>query len=436
MRKRFDSVLLRLMLTQLALLVFALLTIGALLVVERNRLLAEQNTDLRAPAIIAAARNLPPAAWPDGAATLGIERHDSLPAGYKADVTRMPGVQAFMKEMLRYDMTFDDVRLSHSDGHFILWGHARWHDGPPVWLSGYAPRLWPHWSDSLLFAMALFCLVSAAMSWRFANRVTQPLAQLRRRMQAHAMAGIQPDEAGPPLVAGKHPRELIAIDRAYRQLAERLQRNERERALLLAGVSHDLRSPLSRIRLAAEMLPESPDNQAGVASITRNVDQADQLTASFLEFIRTGTVELNQRVDLAAVARQAVAQFDLSDLALRAHTPPSLWLEGAHGLLLERLIFNLVDNALKHGATPVEISVDQLGETAVLRVSDAGPGMPAKDAGRLMEAFSRGDVSRGLPGFGLGLAISQQIVVRLQGELAFGHESQRHQVQARFPLSR
>jgi two-component system osmolarity sensor histidine kinase EnvZ len=232
------------------------------------------------------------------------------------------------------------------------------------------------------------------------------------------------------------PPELVEIDRAYTLLAERLQRNERERALLLAGVSHDLRSPLSRIRLAAEMLPELPDNADGVASITRNVDHADRLTASFLDFVRTGAVHLTETVDVAAVVRAAVARFDRPAADLQARTPEHLVLQQAHALLVDRLIVNLVDNALKHGGTPVAVDLAQHGDDVVISVSDAGPGLPQGGAARLLEAFARGDASRGVPGFGLGLAIAQQIVVRLQGQLAFAQDGQRHRVTVSLPLVR
>jgi two-component system osmolarity sensor histidine kinase EnvZ len=238
------------------------------------------------------------------------------------------------------------------------------------------------------------------------------------------------------MASSQAPPELIAIDAAYRKLAQRLQRTERERALLLAGVSHDLRSPLSRIRLAAEMLPESADNAPGVASITRNVDAADRLTASFIEFIRAGVVPLNEVVDVAEAARRAVAGFDRSPHELSVCAPTSLLLQQTHGLLIERLVANLIDNALKHGRTPVEVEVARSDDAVVLTVSDAGAGLPTDGAGRLMEAFARGDASRNLPGFGLGLAIAQQTVERLQGDLSFLKRAGRHQVAARLPLQR
>ncbi|MFY8042882.1 MAG: sensor histidine kinase, partial [Rhodoferax sp.] len=272
------------------------------------------------------------------------------------------------------------------------------------------------------------------VSWVFARRVTGPLSQLSHRMQLHAHHGVDSPLPWPHMQSRKAPPELIEIESAYRLLAERLQRNERERALLLAGVSHDLRSPLSRIRLAAEMLPETADNAAGVASITRNVDHADRLTASFLEFIRTSTVVMDEAVDLAAVALEGVIGFERLEHELQLRSPDSVMLQRAHGLLVQRLIVNLVDNALKHGGLPVEVDIVEEDGWATMTISDTGPGLPQSGAGNLMEAFARGDASRGVPGFGLGLAIAQQVVVRLHGELHFTQDGVRHQVVVRLPL--
>jgi len=102
-------------------------------------------------------------------------------------------------------------------------------------------------------------------------------------------------------------------------------------------------------------------------------------------------------------------------------------------LLIERLIFNLVDNAFKHGGSPVQVDLLDQGGWVALTVSDAGSGLPENGAEQLTEAFARGDASRGSPGFGLGLAIVRQVVVRLHGELLFGQHQHRHQVTVRLP---
>jgi two-component system osmolarity sensor histidine kinase EnvZ len=434
--KRIDSLFARLLLAQLVLVASALLVFGALLAIERNQLVAPHMARLYAPYITAAVRAPQADALPEDVLQTGIQRHEGPPSGFKLKVSDMPAVQLFTQELNKYGVHLEDTYLERRQGQLILWSRVHVPGAAPVWLSGPIPSPLPAWATRMTVGLAVLGLVIALVSWTFSRRVTQPLEQLQRRMQTHASTGIQPADLVQTPHSNKGPPELIEIDKAYRLLAERLERNERERALLLAGVSHDLRSPLSRIRLAAEMLPELPDNAAGVASITRNVDHADRLTASFLEFVRAGAVELNETVNLAAAVRRVVAEFDHAGDQLSAQTPGSVLLQRAHGLLIERLIANLIDNALKHGGAPVEVVVVQSGEVALLTVSDAGPGLPQESAAHLMEAFARGDASRSVPGFGLGLTIAQRIVVRLQGELSFVQTGRRHQVTARLPLQR
>jgi two-component system osmolarity sensor histidine kinase EnvZ len=435
--RRIDSLYLRLLLVQVGLVATSLLVFGALLLIERNQVLAPQFAQIWAPRIEQAARAV---TVPAGAqATPGIWRHDRLPPGLKVWVRAMPAITEFDGVLAQSGVAVDDAWFVPEEGRLALWLHVRVAGAPAVWLSGELPRaVLPRWEPRMTVGVALLGLVIALVSNGLAKRVTDPLALLCLRMQDHARSGTPPPAQPAQMVDHGAPPELVAIEQAYLQLAERLMRNERERGLLLAGVSHDLRSPLSRIRLAAEMLPENPGNADGVASITRNVDHADRLTASFLEFVRASTVALNETVDLCAVARSAVAGFDRSPQELRVRAPRSLVLQGAHGLLIERLIVNLVENALKHGGVPVEVAVEMVerGDAALLIVSDTGAGLPPDSAGKLLEAFARGDPSRGAPGFGLGLAIAQQIVVRLRGELSFGRGASRHEVCARLPLQR
>ncbi len=432
--QRINSLFLHQLLAQLVLLSCSFLVIGGLLVVERNQLAAQEFAILLAPTIKLAQSAALTREIPVDGLGVSISRHAHLPEGLKLRVFVMPAVVSFVQALARRDVLVDDVWLSHGDGKLFMWAHLATPGAAPVWERGNVPSVLPSWAPRMTVGVVLLFVVTGWVSWIFAQRVTRPLEQLRLRMLSHAQSGGDPALAWPAPLDGKAPLELIEIENAYRQLAERLQRNERERALLLAGVSHDLRSPLSRIRLAAEMLPETGDNVAGVAAITRNVDHADRLTASFLEFIRASTVPLDEAVDLAEVARHALAGFGRPDHELRLRAPAHLLLQRSNALLLERLLVNLVDNALKHGGLPVAVEIVEQDGVAILSVSDAGPGLAQDGAGHLMEAFARGDASRGVPGFGLGLAIAQQIVVRQQGQLGFVQDGARHQVIARLPL--
>lgn len=434
-KKRVDSLFLRLLMAQLALVVCSMLVFAVLLIIERNQLIAPQLARMWAPRITRALDLLPtpPAqALVDGEA---IWSGEHLPDGAKLRIRAMPAVEDFTRELARQGVWIDDAWMSFAGGHLRLWLRLKTPQGRYVWLGGNVPgELLPQWAPRMTVGLILLALAVALVSHAIARRVTQPLAQLRLRMLEHAQTG----EAAVPAsgLSGRAPPELRAIDASYRQLAEQLQRNERERALLLAGVSHDLRSPLTRIRLAAEMLPETRANAAGVATITRNVDLADRLTTSFLEFVRASAVALDETVDLVAATRSAVESFERPAHELALQSMSSLVLHDAHRVLIEQLIRNLIDNALKHGGTPVRVDLSSDGDMAALTVSDTGPGLPPDSAGHLMEAFARGDPSRQVPGFGLGLAIAQRVVTRLHGTISFSKAGPLHQVTVRLPLQR
>ena len=436
---RFDSLFARLLLAQLVLVFSCVVIFGWFVIAERNSLQMPQFAEVWAPALTAAAARPPSIdTTPVLGLPAGIQRHAGPPTGARVEVAGWPAGKALREALAARGVVVDQIWFAVPDGKFSMWVHVPSPTGPGAWISGLAPSILPRWTIRTTLTFTLLLIVVAAVSWNFARRVTRPLDRLRQRMQAHALAGTEP--AQPPLASLNRgaPPELIEMDAAYTQLAQRLKRNERERALLLAGVSHDLRSPLSRIRLAAEMLPESADNQDGVAAITRNVDHADRLIGSFLEFVRASTLDLDleDEVDLAATARQAVARFERPGPALRLLAPDRLALRRAPGLLLDRLIVNLIDNALKHGRTPVVVEVLVDGGDALIRVTDAGAGLPPAEAEHLLQAFARGDASRGVPGFGLGLAIAHQVVTRLGGGLTFSQGSAGHRVQVSLPMTR
>jgi len=175
-------------------------------------------------------------------------------------------------------------------------------------------------------------------------------------------------------VSAEAPAEVLAIEADYNKLIARLRQSERERALLLAGVSHDLRTPLTRVRLAAEMLPVTPETQADLAIITRNVEHASLLIGSFLDFVRAGSLPMDETVDVAAVARSVILRFEREPSELRLELPGEdcLLLHRANGLLIDRLTFNLIDNALKHGRAPVSVSLGRDGRSLILDVCVTG----------------------------------------------------------------
>jgi two-component system, OmpR family, osmolarity sensor histidine kinase EnvZ len=297
----------------------------------------------------------------------------------------------------------------------------------PPWIGFESDLIETRLRERVVFAVVLVFALAVGASALIARRLARPLEALRARIAADdACAGPLPHASA----------EVEAIDQAWRQLRGSLDRQERERALLLAGVSHDLRSPLGRIRMAAELLPDTPGVAPRREAIVRNAALADRLVGSFLDHVRSGELPLNETVDLAALARAVVAQRPGTDGPLELDAPTALPVAPANAVLLERVIVNLLDNAFHHGRPPVRLEVGAKGRQAWIEVADHGPGIAPEQQAALLQAFARADASRGRPGLGLGLAVVQRVATRLGGTVVFttAADGQRHGVRVAWPL--
>jgi two-component system osmolarity sensor histidine kinase EnvZ len=406
---------------------FALLIVfSSVFYVERNRVVARLTAQRWAPALRAAAGLPEGTASAPSAFSLRVREQrpdDAIPANSWA--ARIVQLRATLRAE---GIPVDEVVFTRGVPRPLTWvavpaadGHVRWYGMQDEVVESYV-------AQRLLIALLLGIAAVAVASWVVARRLSRPLEALRRRIESHdAPAAAAPVDAGTPTV------EIDAIESAWVALADRLARQDSERALLLAGVSHDLRSPLSRIRMAAELLPETEGIAARRASIVRNVDVADRLIASFLDYVRAAELPLAATVDVVAVARHLLQARDEPADTLSLAAPERLDVPHAHELLLERLLANLVDNAMRHGKPPVLVRIAADERDAIVDVEDHGPGIAPDARERLTQAFARGDASRGTPGTGLGLAIVQQIVRRMAGTLSFETVDGKACVRVRLP---
>jgi two-component system osmolarity sensor histidine kinase EnvZ len=264
--------------------------------------------------------------------------------------------------------------------------------------------------ERILLAVSLIVGFAILASAIVARRLAKPLESLRTRIAADDSSGSTVPHA---------TVEILAIDEAWRNLRWSLDRQERERALLLAGVSHDLRSPLGRIRMAAELLPELESVASGREAIVRNTMLADRLVGNFLDHVRSGELPMDEVVDLTAIARRAVDQQNRSKAELVFDAPTTLLVSNANASLTERAISNLLENAFAHGLPPVHLRVMQQGGEVIIEVQDQGAGIDPDQEVFLFQAFARSDSSRQRPGLGLGLAVVQRVAERMGGTVRF-----------------
>ncbi len=238
-------------------------------------------------------------------------------------------------------------------------------------------------------------------------RLNRPLAQLGR---AAAKLGKGGD---PPPVPETGPSEIRAVARAFNQMKEDLQKSQRERATFLAGISHDLRTPLARLRLEVEMLEGRIDAHV-LRGIVGDLDDMNAIIDQFIDFTRTEASEPLTGVDLTELARACAERAARGGMNVRCELDAVPLLAG-RPLALRRLVDNLLANAARHAGGEVTVRTGTEPGAAVLQVLDRGPGIPPELVERLKQPFTRRDEARsGSSGAGLGLAIADR-VARLHG---------------------
>jgi len=289
-----------------------------------------------------------------------------------------------------------------------LGGEHYWLNVPGLVATQSLPRAW-------LAGSAITALLAIGGAWLIQRRLNQPLQGVIDAIRAVGRG--EPPRALPET----GPTEIATVARGFNDMVAGLARHEQERALMLAGLSHDLRTPLTKMRLACEMLQGQGD-AALLASLDRNIEGLDHLLTQFLDFTRAsigpaGTVEVAKRLDVNALVREVVSQLTVGaahpDILLDLPpTEPMNLPEQA----LRRVLLNLIANAQRHGAPPIEVAMSWTGQALCLEVRDRGPGIPPDQVDLVKQPFAQGNAARSHAhaGAGLGLAIVDRIV-RAQG---------------------
>jgi two-component system osmolarity sensor histidine kinase EnvZ len=255
----------------------------------------------------------------------------------------------------------------------------------------------------LLLALLATVILTLFTALILARRITRPLAHFSRAAQRIGEGNL------PESFPETGIRELSGLAAAFNQMALQVRELLANRTTMLAGISHDLRTPLARMRLAIEMLPEGTDPKL-VARLQHDVDEMNQLIGEFLALSRELQKETPQQIDidellqeLADNARDAGAQVEYEP---SGSTPVTV---GA--LSLRRVLTNLVGNAARYGGGTLTIARDIAEKEIVIRVMDRGPGIPAHELENVFRPFYRLETSRSnaTGGSGLGLAIARQL---------------------------
>jgi two-component system osmolarity sensor histidine kinase EnvZ len=215
------------------------------------------------------------------------------------------------------------------------------------------------------------------------------------------------------------PDEIAALAHAFNRMSADLAEQERNRALMLAGLSHDLRTPLTRLRLAVEMQVDDSDE---LAAMVQDMDDMDALTRQFTEFARPQPKADWLALDVDALCHELATSFSQRGLPVTVLGTAGEAMLPADGL--RRAIKNLLENAHRYGLAPVEIELARKPDTVVITVNDHGTGLSDAELATAKQPFYRGNVARtGAQGTGLGLAIVERFARQCGGSLSLRNRS-------------
>jgi two-component system osmolarity sensor histidine kinase EnvZ len=253
-----------------------------------------------------------------------------------------------------------------------------------------------------LVLVALTALLSVAGAALIQRRINRPLSRLVQA--ANELAKGEPA----PHLSEQAPSEIATVARAFNQMSSSLAQMDADRTVVLAGVSHDLRTPLTKMRLAIEMLTKGGD-EVLIGAMLRSAAEMDAIIDQFLDYARAGSGEEVRYADLNELIRECAERQAAHGhvLPLRLQDLPELPLRVSS---IRRAVGNLIENALRYGGPEVLIDSRLLQESARVSVLDRGPGISAKEIETLKKPFARGSNSAGIAGSGLGLAIVERVV--------------------------
>jgi two-component system, OmpR family, osmolarity sensor histidine kinase EnvZ len=253
---------------------------------------------------------------------------------------------------------------------------------------------------------SLIALVVLLLSaYAFARYLARPLRQL-----SDAVARVGEGQSPAPLPESG-PTEIVNLNRGFNRMLTNLKQAEEDRTLLLAGVSHDLRTPLARLRLGIEVGMRDEKERMGMVS---DIEEMDRIIGQFLDFARGDRESVAEARELNDIVAPVVERYRNGgrNVVFVAGRVPRLPLRAT---AMSRLVGNLLDNATRYGKEPIEVRTAQEGSSIVLDVADRGPGIPADQIDRLKRPFTRGESARtDATGAGLGLAIVERIA-RMHG---------------------
>ncbi|AIY42021.1 Osmolarity sensory histidine kinase EnvZ [Collimonas arenae] len=326
------------------------------------------------------------------------------------DDALMPDVEKEIRSKLGNQTRFSS-RVNDISGFWVSFKI----DGDEYWLVLDRDRVergsgvqWLQWASVALILSLLGAMFISTL-------INQPLSRLTAATRAVAK-GLQPEplpETG--------PTEIEEANRSFNQMVSDLQRIESDRAIILAGISHDLRTPLARMLLEVEMANLSDDARGGMQS---DLAQMDGIIGQFLHYAKPTDTSSFEKINLSELIDNVVQTAERqADIRIKTDIAPGIHISG-NETELRRVLNNVIENSRRYGkkdgddCVDIDINCQARQDRAIVNIADHGPGIPDGEIDRLLRPFTRLDVARGQAnGSGLGLAIVSRIIKQHGGKL-------------------
>ncbi|WP_372761772.1 two-component system sensor histidine kinase EnvZ [Pseudoalteromonas sp.] len=300
------------------------------------------------------------------------------------------------------------VRISQTDP-LIYWVEAPQALGywVKVPLSGFKENN----LEFLTFYLSSIGFLSVLGGWLFARHLNRPLKALQ---QAAIKVGVGDFSTK---LAEQGSTEVIEVTRAFNQMSRGIAALENDRRLLMAGVSHDLRTPLTRIRLATEMMADEDDYLR--EGIIYDIEDMNGIIDQFIDYLRHHKREERVHEDINALVAEVVNHQLKHQRVISFKGNPGVGHIPISAVAIKRVLTNMIENALRYSEGDIEVCsyFNDTKKYVVIAVNDNGPGIPESELESVFEPFKQGDTARGSEGSGLGLAIIKRIIDMHDGQV-------------------
>jgi len=305
-----------------------------------------------------------------------------------------------------------EVRISQGD-EYLFWIRAP--QAPHLWVKIPLTGMDKGNFSPLIFFMVVIGLLSVMGGWLFVRQLNRPLKSLEI-----AAENVGRGDFPEPLIE-RGTSEVMAVTQAFNHMSKGIKQLEDDRNLLMAGISHDLRTPLTRIRLASEMM--HAEDLFLKDGIEADIDDMNNIIDQFIDYIRHDSKDKAELASLNLLVDEVIHVETPQDRTIIFHPGDCPNIPLRH-VAIKRALANLIQNAIRYSNDDIEVfTAVELGFVTVI-VSDNGPGIAEAHIERLFQPFTQGDTARGTEGSGLGLAIIKRIVDTHGGHVTLSNKPQ------------